>query len=104
MTEQPVLNAFGMVVADMAASLAFYRELGLEIPADAEGQPHVEVVLAGGVRLMFDAVETVRSFDPGWQAPVGSSRMGLAFECPSPEAVDAVHARLTAAGHRSHKD
>ena len=105
MTQQPpVLNAFGMVVADMAATLAFYRQLGLDIPADADGQPHVEVSLAGGVRLMFDAVETVRSFDPEWRAPVGSSRMGLAFECASPAEVDAVHARLTGAGHRSHKD
>ena len=104
MTQQPVLNAFGIVVADMAASLAFYRELGLAIPPDADDQPHVDVPLPGGVRLMFDRVDVVRSFDPEWQAPVGGSRMGLAFECPSPDLVDAIHARLTAAGHRSHKD
>ena len=104
MGAQPVLNAFGMVVADMAATLAFYRELGLDIPADADAQPHVEVPLAGGVRLMFDTVETVRSFDPAWQPPSGGTRMSLAFECASPEMVDAVHARLTQAGHRSHKD
>ena len=98
---QPVLNAFGLVVADLAATLAFYRAVGLEIPADAEG-PHVEVVLAGGVRLMFDTVDVVRSFDPDWQPPTGGSRMGLAFECASPAQVDEVHARLTDAGHRSH--
>ena len=33
----------GVVVADMSASLAFYRLLGLEIPAEADGEPHVEV-------------------------------------------------------------
>ena len=101
---KPVLNAFGVVVADMAAALAFYRELGLDLPPDADGQPHVEVTLDGGVRLMFDTVDVVRSFDPAWEAPAGSSRIGLAFECASPAMVDEVHARLVASGHRSHKD
>ena len=104
MTEPPVLHAFGMVVADMATTLAFYRALGLSIPADADAEPHVEVTLGGGVRLMFDRIDVVRSFDPEWEAPTGSSRMGLAFECSSPAMVDEVHARLVAAGNRSHKD
>ncbi len=61
----------GVVVADMRASLAFYRRLGLEIPAEADGEPHVEVDL-GGVRLAFDTRETVRSFDPrGPRRPEG---------------------------------
>ena len=102
MTDRPTLNAFGMVVADMARALAFYRELGLDIPADADGQPHVDVALAGGVRLMFDPVETVRSFDPSWEPVTGGHGMGMAFECSSPAAVDEVHDRLTARGHRSH--
>ena len=103
MTDKPTLNAFGIVCADLTASLAFYRELGLAFPDDAEQAPHVEVVLAGGVRLMLDTVETVRSFDPDWQPPVGGHRMGMAFECASPAMVDEVHARVTALGHRSHK-
>jgi catechol 2,3-dioxygenase-like lactoylglutathione lyase family enzyme len=32
------LDVIGLVVADMAASLAFYRRLGLDIPADADGR------------------------------------------------------------------
>ena len=104
MTDPPVLNAFGVVVADMAAALAFYRDLGLDLPAEADAQPHVEVTLAGGVRLMFDHVDVVRSIDPEWEPPTGGSRMGLAFECASPAMVDAVHARAVAAGHRSHRD
>ncbi len=35
-------NAIGLAVADMATSLAFYRRLGLDIPAEAEQQPHAE--------------------------------------------------------------
>ncbi|MEU1948938.1 hypothetical protein ABZ554_42425, partial [Streptomyces sp. NPDC020125] len=29
-------NAIGLVVADLAGSLAFYRRLGLDIPAEAD--------------------------------------------------------------------
>ncbi|MEU7604906.1 VOC family protein, partial [Streptomyces sp. NPDC041003] len=37
----PRLDMIGLVVSDMAASLAFYRRLGLDVPADADGLPHV---------------------------------------------------------------
>ena len=62
MSPSPRVDAFGIVVSDMARSLAFYRALGLSIPADADGAPHTEVELAGGLRLMFDTEDTVRSF------------------------------------------
>ena len=52
-----------LVVSDMAASLAFYRRLGLDVPTDADAEPPVEVPL-GGLRLAFDTEETIRSFDP----------------------------------------
>jgi len=35
------LNVIGVVVDEMARSLAFYRELGLEIPAEKDSEPHV---------------------------------------------------------------
>lgn len=104
MDPAPHLDAFGIVVADMARSLAFYRALGLDIPAEADDQPHVEATLAGGVRLMFDPVDTVRSFLPDWEPPTGGHRMGLAFRCASPDHVDTVHARLVELGHESRKD
>ena len=100
----PTLNAFGLVAQDLPRTLAFYRQLGLDIPDDADGAPHVEVALGGGVRLMFDPVETVRSFDPDWQPATGGYGMGMAFECTSPSAVDEVHARMTGLGHRSHRE
>lgn len=95
----------GLVVSDMAASLAFYRRLGLDIPADADGQPHVEVTLPGGLRIGWDTEETVRSFDPSWTRPTGDGggeRMGLAFLCDSPAEVDALYAVLTGAGYPGH--
>lgn len=100
----PRCDAVGLVVADMSRSLSFYRRLGLEFPADADTAPHVEATLQGGMRLMLDPLETVRSFDPEWQAPQGSPRVGLAFRCDSPGEVDKVYADLVAAGFDGHKE
>ena len=98
--------AIGVVVQDMHAALAFYRRLGLEFPEGAETSEHghVEATLPGGLRLMFDTVETVRSFDPEWTPPAGSPRIGLAFECGSPADVDALYDELVAAGYEGHKE
>jgi catechol 2,3-dioxygenase-like lactoylglutathione lyase family enzyme len=98
----PRIDAFGIIVSDMAASLAFYRRLGLEFPAGADGEGHVEATLPGGLRLMFDTVEVIRSFDASWQPPTGGHRISLAFLCDGPADVDKVHADLVAAGYRSH--
>lgn len=104
MPASPRLDAFGLVVTDMARTLAFYRALGLDIPDGAEREPHVEVELNGGIRLLFDPVSTVRSFLPDWTAPAGGHRMGLAMRCESPAQVDETHARVVGLGYDSHKD
>ncbi|MFG2406594.1 VOC family protein [Streptomyces brevispora] len=98
----PRLDAIGIATADLPASLAFYRLLGLDIPDGAESAPHVEVTLPGGQRLLWDTEDVVRSFDPEWSRPKGGERLGLAFLCDSPAEVDAVYAELTGAGHRGH--
>jgi catechol 2,3-dioxygenase-like lactoylglutathione lyase family enzyme len=99
----PSLNLVGLVVADMAAALAFYRHLGLEIPATADAEPHVEVTLPGGLRLAWDTADTIRSIDPGWSPPTGSPRVSLAFACADPDEVDSTFAALVAAGYEGHK-
>jgi catechol 2,3-dioxygenase-like lactoylglutathione lyase family enzyme len=101
MTIDVQFSAVGLVAADMAKTLAFYRSLGLDIPADADGAPHVEATLPGGLRLLFDTEDTVRSFHPDWAPAAGAGRIGLAFALPDPAGVDALHADLVAAGHRS---
>ncbi|MEV6769462.1 VOC family protein [Nocardia sp. NPDC051030] len=92
------LNVLGIVVADMAASIAFYRRLGIEFAAGAESEPHVEAALGGGMRLTFDTEETIRSFHPEGVTKAGPGRIGIAFECGSPGEVDAKFDELTAAG------
>ncbi|GAA3195861.1 VOC family protein [Actinocorallia longicatena] len=98
------LDLIGLVVADMAASLAFYRLLGFDIPAEADSEPHVEVELPGGLRLAWDRVDVVRSFDPDWNPPSGGHRVALAFRCPGPAEVDAAYERLVKAGHPGRKE
>ncbi|MGH3760352.1 VOC family protein [Actinophytocola sp.] len=100
----PKFDLIGIVVAEMATSLAFYRRLGFDVPSEADKEPHVEAALPGGLRFAWDTVETLRSFDPSWTAPTGGHRVGLAFLCDSPSDVDKTHADLVAAGYRSHKD
>ncbi len=96
------IDVVGVVVADMAQSLAFYRRLGLDVPASADTEPHVEVALAGGLRLAFDTVETIRSFDPGWMPPSGGHRIALAFVCDGADEVDATFHALVSAGYKGH--
>jgi catechol 2,3-dioxygenase-like lactoylglutathione lyase family enzyme len=93
------LDLIGIVVDDMARSLAFYRELGLAVPADADERPHVELELPGGLRLAWDSADEIRSFDPDWKPGTGDQRIGLAFLLDSPEAVDRTYERLTSMGH-----
>jgi catechol 2,3-dioxygenase-like lactoylglutathione lyase family enzyme len=95
----PRFDLIGLVVSDMAASLAFYRRLGLVFPEGAEEQPHVEAQLPGGLRFALDTEENVRSFVPEFQPPSGDGRVGLAFLCDSPADVDATYDDLVAAGH-----
>jgi catechol 2,3-dioxygenase-like lactoylglutathione lyase family enzyme len=102
-TPKAHLDAVGIVVEDMARSLAFYRQLGLDVAPEADRQPHAEASLTGGLRVLWDTVETVRSFDPEWQAPSGGNRVGLAFRFDSPTEVDAAYDSLVSQGVEGHK-
>ncbi|MEG3626890.1 VOC family protein [Streptomyces poriticola] len=93
-------NAIGLVVSDMAASVTFYRRLGFAFPEGAEEQPHAEAELPGGIRLLLDTEETVRSFHAGWQPPSApGGRASLALLCDTPEEVDALYEELVGAGY-----
>ena len=92
------LAAIGITSSDLARSAAFYRLLGVDVP-EPDGD-HLDVTLPSGVRLMWDTVELMQKLDPDWTEPRGQ-RMSLAFECPSPQAVDELHARIVDAGFDS---
>jgi catechol 2,3-dioxygenase-like lactoylglutathione lyase family enzyme len=97
------MDMIGLAVRDLAASLAFYRRLGLEIAEGAESEPHVEATLPGGVRIAWDTHEVMQSFDPDWKpSQGGSSPISLAFLVDSPAEVDSLYAELTGAGYDGH--
>lgn len=99
----PQLDLIGIVVEDMARSLAFYRQLGVDVPVAADTEPHVEVTLTGGMRLAWDTLDTVRTFDPDHLAPSVNAGIGLAFRLDTPREVDATYEKLVAAGYHGHK-
>lgn len=99
----PRLDLFGVVVSDMATSVAFYRRLGLAFPDGAEREAHVETQLSGGLRYALDTEDVMRSFDPGWQRPTGGHASSGAFLCDSPDDVDRVYAELLGAGGTPYK-
>jgi catechol 2,3-dioxygenase-like lactoylglutathione lyase family enzyme len=98
----PRFDFISLVVQDMAATLAFYRRLGLDIPSGAESEPHVEAALPGGLRIAWDTEEVIRSFAPDWSPTPGSGRIALAFRCDSPPQVDTVYAELVGAGYKGY--
>lgn len=97
------LDLIGLIVKDIARSLAFYRHLGIELPPDADGQSHVEVTLQGGLRLAWDSEETIRSFDPDWTPPAHGHRISLAFRLDSPASVDQTYSELVSLGYDGYK-
>jgi len=97
------LDLVGIVVSDIKASLDFYRRLGLDIPEDAEDEPHAEATTPSGLRVAWDAAELIQQIDPDWTEPSGGHRIALAFLCSSPDEVDAKYAELASLGH-GHKE
>jgi catechol 2,3-dioxygenase-like lactoylglutathione lyase family enzyme len=98
----PELNAIGIAVADMTASIRFYRLLGLDVP-DTPDEGHVDAFLPNGVRFMLDSEEIIRSFLPDWSRQNGN-QVSLAIECASPSEVDEIYARVTSAGFEGEKE
>lgn len=102
----PRLDMIGLIVSDIDASVAFYRQLGVEFPdpPDPEGHDHVEATLPGGIRFALDTVGGVQSFDPSWTEPSGGHRIGIAFLCDTPAGVDETYKKLVDQGVRSYKE
>jgi uncharacterized glyoxalase superfamily protein PhnB len=91
------LDAIGIVCTDIEQSMRFYRLLGLNFPESTED--HVEATTPGGLRVMLDKLELIKSIDPERVTPAGRP-IGLAFLCDSPNDVDAMYAKVTRAGFR----
>jgi uncharacterized glyoxalase superfamily protein PhnB len=101
MPYQAAFTQLNLVSRNMAATLAFYRRLGVA----TEGGPddhHVEGRLADGLVIEWDSEAGVRTWDSGWAGRSGGSTV-LGFSLPSRDAVDEMYAELTGAGGRAHQ-
>jgi uncharacterized glyoxalase superfamily protein PhnB len=94
----PLLNALGIVASDMARSLDFYRQLGLEVP-DTPDEGHVNISLPNGFRLMLDSEEEIRKFRPDWTRQSGN-QFSLGVQCDNPAEVDSLYSQMISAGHQ----
>ena len=97
------IDMVGITVRDMAASLRFYRLLGLEVPANVAAEPYVEVITPNGYRISWNSLEMVKQLEPDWVEPAGQC-IGLAFKCASPAEVDALYHHIVKSGYRGHKE
>jgi len=96
------LSMVGLVVEDMARALAFYRRLGLDIPAEADDRPHVEVRMGNGVTFFWDTA-FAKAYDPDREPPSGGYRVLPELFLADRGAVDATYATLTGSGYRGHR-
>jgi uncharacterized glyoxalase superfamily protein PhnB len=89
-----------LLVGDMAASLDFYRRLGVSLPAgeDADGA-HVELRMPGGFSLELDTAESAHLWHAGWRAENAGTGIVLGFSLTTREAVDQRYAELISAGY-----
>jgi uncharacterized glyoxalase superfamily protein PhnB len=104
-----VFNQLNVVSEDLDRSIAFYRRLGVEIPESniwrtASGAHHANAAKqAGKAPLAFevDSVAFAQIWNSAWKGRSDlKGRVVVGFGVPSREAVDALYADLTGAGHK----
>ena len=91
----PTLNQVNLVVSDLAAAIAFYRLLGVDLPEDAVAHADVRF---GEFSMDLDDEGSAPWWHSGWRAAPGP-RVVVTFRVDSREEVDARYAELLAAGH-----
>ena len=96
-------HTIDIVVADMAASLRFYRTLGLAAPEFDPNEQHVQIKTAGGATLGLMLESAMREHFPDWVTPVGQ-RVTFACRCDSPEELNSVYDRIVSAGFQVIKE
>lgn len=102
------LYMVGVIVRDMREAVTFYRHLGLAVPDDSEEKTFVEIKMT---EMSFFLEASASAWDPGYvsspdaplAAEVGKHGHLLEFNLREREAVDAMYARLTGLGYRSHR-
>jgi catechol 2,3-dioxygenase-like lactoylglutathione lyase family enzyme len=106
---RPVLNQLNIVCGDLAASVAFYRRLGVTIPEDriwrtSTGAHHASAGDAASgpdIALDLDSSAFAAVWNTGWRGRKDlKGRVVVGFGVGSREDVDRLYAEMTAVGHR----
>lgn len=92
------ISMIGLMVEDMPRALAFYRLLGLDIPAEEDEKRFVMHRMESGVTLFWDRF-FADQYDPGRKPATGGYQSMLEFYLGHDGAVDAMYATLTGAGY-----
>ncbi|MDB5039872.1 MAG: glyoxalase [Candidatus Eremiobacteraeota bacterium] len=105
----PTFSQLNIVSGDTAASLEFYRRLGVDIPEEFvwrtnTGIHHASAKPAakeGAIDFDIDSAEFARRWNTGWSGRDDlRGRVVVGFHVPSRDAVDERYADLTRAGYR----
>lgn len=94
------LSMLVLEVRDLATSIAFYRDVGLDIPDPRPGIPLVVHRMGSGVSLLL-TTSFAATYDPAWTRPDQGYQQLLEFYVGENAAVDQRWADLVAAGHPS---
>ena len=98
--DAPDLHMLNVLVGDMAASLDFYRRLGVAVPGiERVVGGHAQLRMPGGFSLELDTAESARIWHAGWRDDPESVGVVIGFALPTREAVDERYRELTGAGY-----
>jgi uncharacterized glyoxalase superfamily protein PhnB len=103
MDERPVLDQINLVVADMTASVEFYRRLGVVIP-DRDpmwDEHHRSAEVPGGVDLDLDSDQFAPKWNDGWPGSQGRRGIVLGLRVSQRADVDRLYDSVVEAGYRA---
>ena len=102
------LYMVGLIVRDMPAALAFYRQLGLAIPDGSEARSHVQIKMSGGLTFFLDShpERWDPQFDPqSAPAPAAPGRYPhlIEFYLQDQAALESKYAELAGLGYEGYR-
>lgn len=107
---RPTFDQLNIVSGDVAASISFYRRLGVAISEErvwrtSTGAHHVSAdqpASGEAPALDLDSTRFAAIWNTGWRGRGDlAGRVVVGFGVATREEVDRLHAEMTAAGHRS---
>lgn len=102
MDERVTLAKINIVARDVAASVEFYRRVGLSFDGDLGDPDEVQHVRAidHDAEFSIDNAQLAQLYNAEWRTAERPNSVLLTAQLPTREAVDEVYAELTAAGYR----